>query len=58
MSCLESRMLMHPLYSTYESDNMVAYSARSMGKLNVQIIMEKLGGGGHLTMAGAPDKGN
>ena len=37
----------------YESDNVVAYSARSMGKLNVQIIMEKLGGGGHLTMAGA-----
>lgn len=28
-----------------------------MGKLNVQIIMEKLGGGGHLTMAGAQTKG-
>ena len=41
----------------YESDNVVAYSARSMGKLNVQIIMEKLGGGGHLTMAGAQTKG-
>ena len=24
-----------------------------MGQINVQIIMEKLGGGGHLTMAGA-----
>ena len=24
-----------------------------MGDVNVQVIMEKLGGGGHLTMAGA-----
>ena len=24
-----------------------------MGEVNVQLIMEKLGGGGHLTMAGA-----
>ena len=28
-------------------------SARSYGKLNVQIIMEQLGGGGHQTMAAA-----
>lgn len=28
-------------------------SARSLGDVNVQIIMEKLGGGGHLTTAGA-----
>ncbi len=28
-------------------------SARSLGELNVQTIMEKLGGGGHLTTAGA-----
>ncbi len=28
-------------------------SARSMGGLNVQVILEPLGGGGHLTMAGA-----
>ena len=28
-------------------------SARSMGALNVQIVMEYLGGGGHQTMAGA-----
>ncbi|MBQ1807619.1 MAG: hypothetical protein II012_08315, partial [Ruminococcus sp.] len=26
-------------------------SARSYGKVNVQVIMEKLGGGGHQTMA-------
>lgn len=31
----------------------IALSARSMGEVNVQVIMEKLGGGGHLTMAGA-----
>ena len=37
----------------YESSDVVAYSARSMGRINVQIIMEKLGGGGHLTMAAA-----
>ena len=28
-------------------------SARSMGEVNVQVIMEALGGGGHHTMAGA-----
>ena len=28
-------------------------SARSLGETNVQIIMEKLGGGGHMTIAGA-----
>ena len=40
-----------------ESEDVVALSARSMGKMNVQVIMEKLGGGGHLTMAGAQIKG-
>ena len=28
-------------------------SARSLGEINVQLIMEELGGGGHLSMAGA-----
>ena len=28
-------------------------SARSLGDINVQIIMEKFGGGGHLNTAGA-----
>ena len=37
----------------YESNGNVHFSARSMGAMNVQIIMEKLGGGGHQTMAGA-----
>jgi c-di-AMP phosphodiesterase-like protein len=31
----------------------VNISARSMGEVNVQVILEQLGGGGHLTMAGA-----
>lgn len=31
----------------------VIISARSYGECNVQLIMESLGGGGHLTMAGA-----
>ncbi len=31
----------------------VVVSARSYGECNVQLIMESLGGGGHLTMAGA-----
>ena len=35
----------------YESNNIVNISARSMGAVNVQVIMEALGGGGHHTMA-------
>ncbi len=31
----------------------VSVSGRSLGNINVQIICERLGGGGHLTMAGA-----
>ena len=41
----------------FEQGKGVSYSARSMGQLNVQIIMEKLGGGGHHTMAGAQTPG-
>ncbi|MDD2954979.1 MAG: DHHA1 domain-containing protein [Oscillospiraceae bacterium] len=41
----------------YEYDGGVSFSARSMGALNVQIIMEKLGGGGHHTMAGSQIEG-
>lgn len=41
----------------YESDGCTNISARSLGKVNVQLIMEALGGGGHLTMAGAQLKG-
>ena len=35
----------------------ISISARSMGDLNVQVVMETLGGGGHLTMAGAQLRG-
>ena len=31
--------------------DVINISARSLGKVNVQIIMESLGGGGHQTMA-------
>lgn len=41
----------------YEIDGIINISARSMGAINVQVIMEKLGGGGHHTMAGGQIKG-
>ena len=34
-------------------ENKVYISGRSIGDVNVQIILEKLGGGGHITLAGA-----
>ena len=37
----------------FENNDSINISARSYGKINVQIIMEKLGGGGHQTMAAA-----
>lgn len=33
------------------TENVVGISARSLGEINVQLIMEQLGGGGHLTNA-------
>lgn len=42
----------------YKSSNEEIYvSARSLGALNVQLVMEYLGGGGHQTMAAAQLKG-
>ena len=35
----------------------VNISARSFGKMNVQLVMEELGGGGHQTMAATQIKG-
>lgn len=35
----------------------VCISARSIGDVNVQLILEKLGGGGHITLAGAQVEG-
>lgn len=37
----------------YRTDGLIGISARSLGDLNVQLVMEKLGGGGHLTNAAA-----
>ena len=34
-------------------DNKIYISGRSIGDINVQLILEKLGGGGHITLAGA-----
>lgn len=36
-----------------ENDGNVNISGRSLGEINVQLILEKLGGGGHMTIAGA-----
>jgi len=41
----------------FPEDDYVIISARSLGKVNVQLILEKLGGGGHMLMAGAQIKG-
>ena len=35
----------------------VCISGRSIGDVNVQLILEKLGGGGHITLAGAQVEG-
>lgn len=37
----------------YPFDDGAGVSARSLGDINVQLIVEKLGGGGHMTVAGA-----
>lgn len=37
----------------FDMSGAINISARSLGGFNVQVIMEKLGGGGHQTMAGA-----
>lgn len=37
----------------YMADRAIGVSARSQGLLNVQVIMEAVGGGGHRTVAGA-----
>ena len=34
-------------------NNTVSISGRSLGEINVQVVLEKLGGGGHQTVAGA-----
>lgn len=40
-----------------QKDEDTIISGRSLGEVNVQVIMEKLGGGGHLSIAGAQLQG-
>ena len=40
-------------FALLRADNTVTISARSHDKINVQLIMQRLGGGGHYDMAGA-----
>ncbi|MBQ6907628.1 MAG: DHH family phosphoesterase, partial [Clostridia bacterium] len=42
----------------YKIDGEINLSARSLGDINVQLIAEKLGGGGHSTVSGAQLKTN
>lgn len=44
-------------FVVFEIPGAISISARSMGGINVQVIMETLGGGGHQTMAGAQLEG-
>lgn len=43
----------HGSFVLFKTDNVINISARSYGEINVQLVMEELGGGGHLTMAAA-----
>ena len=38
-------------------DGLIGISARSLGQMNVQVVMERMGGGGHLTNAAAQLEG-
>lgn len=42
----------------YRADGLIGVSARSLGDLNVQLVMEKMGGGGHLTNAATQIEAN
>lgn len=41
----------------FPRDGLACISARSLGKMNVQVVMEQLGGGGHQTMAATQVRG-
>ena len=41
----------------YDHEGATLVSARSLGEVNVQVLMEEIGGGGHLTTAGAQVEG-
>ncbi len=46
----------HASIVVYPIENAIGVSARSLGDVNVQLIMEYMGGGGHSTVAGAQVK--
>ncbi|MCL1789351.1 MAG: DHH family phosphoesterase [Oscillospiraceae bacterium] len=45
-------------FVVFPTGDVVNVSARSMGQINVQVLMERLGGGGHHTMAAAQFPGD
>lgn len=47
----------HGSFVVFKTENTINISARSYGEVNVQLVMEELGGGGHLTMAAAQLEG-
>ena len=56
----DTLLTIHGIHTSFvlskRSDH-ILISGRSLGDVNVQIVLEKLGGGGHLTIAGAQLKG-
>jgi c-di-AMP phosphodiesterase-like protein len=46
----------HAAFVLTQQDNDIIINGRSLKELNVQLILEELGGGGHMTMAGAKIK--
>ena len=44
-------------FVVFKTEDIINISARSYGELNVQLVMEELGGGGHQTMAAAQLEG-
>ena len=47
----------HASFVIFPAGGVTNISARSLGDINVQVIMEEMGGGGHLTMAATQLKG-
>ena len=47
---------MRASFVIFRTGNEIGISARSLGDVNVQILLEEFGGGGHLNMAGAQVK--
>ena len=47
------KVIMEYMVRTDRDNEKIYISARSTGEVSVQLIMEKLGGGGHIDIAGA-----